>query len=180
MVRTSTERLTTTEGAVLALLAIEGERSGYDLERLVAKAIAHVWSPARSGLYASLPRLVRAGFATSRRIAGARGADKQVYGITRAGRAALDGWLETVEPGARDTFFLKLFVGGLTNDEVLLEHLEQFVADTEEKLARLRAIEPTNTGRGHDRYHRFLLELGIARAEQELLWAAGVEQALAA
>ncbi len=42
---------------MLALLAIEGERSGYDLLKLVQQAIAHVWSPARSGLYAVLPRL---------------------------------------------------------------------------------------------------------------------------
>ena len=31
--------LTTTEAAVLALLEIEGERSGYDLLKLVSKAI---------------------------------------------------------------------------------------------------------------------------------------------
>jgi DNA-binding PadR family transcriptional regulator len=176
--QTATSSLTTTEAAVLSLLAIEGERSGYDLERLAAKAIAHVWSPARSGLYASLPRLVRTGLATHRKIPGARGAEKQVYGITDAGRSALRDWIETVEVGARETFFLKLFVGGLTTDAVLLRHVEQFVADTEERLSGLRAIEPTNSGRGHDRYHRFLLELGIARSEQELLWASGVEQAL--
>src|SRR6266581_9576139 len=106
------ERLTTTEAAVLALLAIEGERSGYDLAKLVEKAIAHVWSPARSGLYAVLPRLVEAGLATRRVVAQSTRPDKQLYRITRDGRRALAAWLETVEPGARDTFFLKLFVGG--------------------------------------------------------------------
>src|SRR4029077_2564916 len=40
--------LTTTEAAVLALLAIEGERSGYDLLKLATKSIGHVWTPARS------------------------------------------------------------------------------------------------------------------------------------
>ena len=163
---------------MLALLAIEGERSGYDLLKLVTKAIAHVWSPARSGLYATLPRLVRDGLASSRTAAGARGPDKQLYTLTPAGREALDEWLETVEPGARETFFLKLFVGGLTSDDVLLAHIEQFTADTEARLADLRAIEPTNTGVGHDRYHRFLLELGIDRAEQELAWADDVAEAL--
>ena len=34
------DRLTTTEAAVLALLAMEGERSAYDLTKLVAQAIA--------------------------------------------------------------------------------------------------------------------------------------------
>src|SRR3954464_4760363 len=112
--RETVEQLTTSEGAVLALLAIEGERSGYDLLKLVQQAIAHVWSPARSGLYAVLPRLVANGCASRRTLSQATRPDKQLYEITSAGRASLAAWLETVEPGARETFFLKLFVGGLT------------------------------------------------------------------
>ena len=61
----SVARLTTTEAAVLALLAIEGERSAYELVQLVENAIAHVWSPARSGLFAVLPRLAGGGLAFS-------------------------------------------------------------------------------------------------------------------
>jgi DNA-binding PadR family transcriptional regulator len=163
---------------VLALLAIEGERSGYDLLKLVTKAIAHVWSPARSGLYATLPRLVRDGLASSRTAAGARGPDKQLYTLTPAGRGALDEWLETVEPGARETFFLKLFVGKLTTVDVLLEHVAQFVEDSEGRLATLRSIEPTNTNTGNDWYHRHLLRYGIERAEHDVAWAKRVERAL--
>jgi DNA-binding PadR family transcriptional regulator len=172
------EQLTTTEAAVLALLAIEGERSGYDLLKLVQQAIAHVWSPARSGLYAVLPRLVTSGCASRRTVTQTTRPDKQLYRITPAGRAALDAWLETVEPGARETFFLKLFVGGLTSPDVLLEHVAQFQADTEERLATLRAIEPTNSDRGHDWFHAHLLRYGIERAEYDLEWAGGVERAL--
>lgn len=174
----ATERLTTTEGAVLALLAIEGERSGYDLLRLVQQAIAHVWSPARSGLYAVLPRLERAGLASGRTLSQSARPDKRLYTLTPAGRAALDAWLSTVEPGARETFFLKLFVGGLTTPDVLLAHVEQFIADTEARLAELRVIEPTNTNRGHDWHHRHLLRLGLSGAEGELRWAEGVRRAL--
>jgi DNA-binding PadR family transcriptional regulator len=171
-------RLTTTEAAVLALLAIEGERSAYDLVKLLDKAIGHVWSPARSGLYAVLPRLVRDGHAESRRVDQLERPDKQLYRISPQGRCALEGWLETVEPGARDTFFLKLFVGGLTSDEILLDHVAQFRSDTEERLAGLRAIEPTNTNSGHDWYHRHLLRYGIERAEHELDWADRVARGL--
>jgi DNA-binding PadR family transcriptional regulator len=94
------DRLTTTEAAVLALLAIEGERSAYDLTKLVAQAIAHVWSPARSGLYAVLPRLVKDGLAQRRVAAQSSRPDKQLYRGTRAGRRALDDWLETVRRAA--------------------------------------------------------------------------------
>lgn len=163
---------------MLALLAIEGERSGYDLLKLVQQAIAHVWSPARSGLYAVLPRLARDGLAAHRTLTQSTRPDKQLYTVTPAGRAALDQWLETVEPGARETFFLKLFVGALTTPEVLLAHVEQFVADTEARLAELQEIEPTNSNRGHDWFHRHMLRYGIDQAERELAWAAGVARAL--
>jgi DNA-binding PadR family transcriptional regulator len=176
--RTRVTELTTTEGAVLALLATEGERSGYELAKLVERAIGHVWSPARSGLYATLPRLAKSGLAESRAIVQSTKPDKQVYTITEAGREALAAWIEGVEPGARDTFFLKLFVGKLTTPEVLLEHVEQFRDDTEARLAVLREIEPTNTNRGHDWFHRHLLEYGIRSAELDREWADGVARAL--
>ena len=164
---------------MLALLAIEGERTGYDLLKLVQQAIAHVWSPARSGLYAVLPRLARE--RPRRPTARTRSRRGRTSSSTRsraAGRAALEQWLETVEPGARETFFLKLFVGALTTPEVLLAHVEQFVDDTEARLAELQAIEPTNSNRGHDWFHRHMLRYGIDQAERELAWAAGVARAL--
>ena len=156
---------------MLALLAIEGEHSGYDLFKRVAKAIGYVWSPARSQLYAVLPRLVEARLASSRRVAQETRPDKQLYAITEAGREAVSDWLETVEPGDPATFYLKLFVGGLAGPETAIRQVEQFRRDAEERLAVLRAIEPTNSRRGHDAYHYFLLRLGIERAELQLRWA---------
>jgi DNA-binding PadR family transcriptional regulator len=139
-----------------------------------------VWSPARSGLYAVLPRLERAGLTRRRVVAQRTRPDKQLYAITKKGRQALDAWLETVEEGARETFFLKLFVGGLTTSDVLLEHIEQFRSDTAARLAAYREIELTNTNAGHDWYHRHLLELGIARAKLDLRWVDAVADAVAA
>ena len=60
----------------------------------------------------------------------------------------------------------------------MLEHVEQFRADTEERLAVLRRIAPTNTSRGHDWFHRHLLDYGIRCAELDLDWAADVARAL--
>jgi DNA-binding PadR family transcriptional regulator len=176
--QTAVAPLTTTEAAVLALLAIEGEHTGYDLFKLAEKAIGHVWSPARSGLYAVLPRLARAGLVRRRAVAQTTRADKQFYAITAQGRRALDVWLETVEPGATQSFYLKLFVGGLTTPDVLLEHVRQFQADAAARLETYLEIEPTNTNTGHDWYHRHLLELGIAAAQLDLKWSDGVARAL--
>ena len=175
---TATEQLTTTEAAVLALLAIEGERSGYELLKHVERAIAYVWAPARSQLYALLPRLVSSGWARSRTVRQSARPDKTLYRIGPAGRKVLDAWFRTYEPRDRDAFSLRLFVGGLTTPDVLLEHVARQREDTEAQLDELRAIEPTNTRTGHDFHHYFLLRLGIDEAEQRLRWLAWVEREL--
>lgn len=165
------DSLTLTEAAVLALLRIEGERSGYDLLKLAGKAIGHVWAPAKSQLYATLGRLVGAGLVRSRRVTQATRPDKQLYRLTKAGEAALEAWLTEVEPGARDAFYLRVFVGGLMPPEQLVAHVEQYRADTDERLELYRSLEATNTRRGHDRFHHLMLRYAIAQAETALAWA---------
>ena len=163
--------MTATEGAVLALLAIEGEQSGYDLLKLVSTAIAHVWSPAKTQLYAVLPRLERDGFATARSVTQANKPDKRLYKISASGRRALREWLAEVVPGNAELFYLKAFLGGLMERDTLIAHYEQFARDQQARLDELRAIEPTNTRRGHDYFFYFLLRHGIERAEQSVRWA---------
>jgi PadR family transcriptional regulator AphA len=166
-----TGTVTLTEAGVLALLEIEGERSGYDLLKLSQKAISQVWTPARSHLYAVLPRLVELGYASVRHVNQDHRPDKQLYSITPAGRSALETWLEEVIPGATDSFYLKLFVGLLSSDDVTVRHVEQYRRDVAARLAKLRELEKTNTRTGHDRYHWFLLRLGLDEYEHRLEWA---------
>lgn len=163
--------LTTTEAAVLALLALEGERSGYDLLKLVSRAIGHVWAPARSRLYAVLPRLVADGFASSREVAQRGRPDKVLYRLEPAGRAALDAWLAEVVPGDAAAIQLKVFVGGLAPPETVTAQVEQYRRDAEVRLAELRRIDATNSRRGNDRFHGYLIDLGIAAAETSIRWA---------
>lgn len=178
-VETSTATLTTTEAAVLALLAIEGERSVYDLRRFVSQAIGYVWAPAKTHLYSVLPRLAAAGLAAQRTAREGRRPEKQLYRLTAEGRDALDVWLRA-EPESIETFHLRLFVGTLVPDDVLLDHLAWLRRTVGEQLEEYRRIEPTNTRTGNDYYHYFLLRLGIERAEHLLAWADGVERELRA
>ena len=175
----ATAQLTTTEAAVLALLAIEGERSGYDLLKLVSKAIAYVWAPARSQLYTVLARLDGDGLVHARTAREGRRPAKQLYRLSDAGRAALDEWLRA-EPDSRDTFFLRLFVGVLVPREVLLGHLAWFRDQVTLALDEYRRIEPTNTRTGGDLYHHMLLRHAIERCEQELRWADAITAEIAA
>jgi DNA-binding PadR family transcriptional regulator len=165
--------ITTTEAAVLALLAIEGERSRYDLMKGVSKAIGYIWAPAKTQLYALLPRLAERGLATSRTVREGARPEKQLFRITDAGRAELDEWLAS-EPESTETFYLRLFVGSLVPPDVLVEHVQWFRERTEAQLAEYRAIEPTNSRTGDDFFHYFLLRLGIERSEHLLRWSAWV------
>jgi DNA-binding PadR family transcriptional regulator len=162
--------LTTTEAAVLAQLAIQGERSRYDLMKGVAGAIGYVWAPAKTQLYALLPRLAERGLVTSRRIREGSRPEKRLFRITRDGRSALVAWLEE-EPDSEETFYLRVFLGGLVPHDALVRHVQWFRARTSERLAEYETIEPTNTRRGHDAYHYYLLRLGIERSKHLLVWS---------
>ena len=167
---TGVSTLTTSEAAVLALLALGGEGSGYELTKRVGRAIAHVWAPARSRLYALLPRLVADGHASVRTVRQEMRPDKQVYAITETGRAALDGWLAD-EGGGEAAFHLRLFVGSLVPIETLVGHVERFRAATAERLDEYRRLEPLNTREGADRFHWFELHRAMERAEGDIAWA---------
>jgi PadR family transcriptional regulator AphA len=166
----ATRSLTTSEAAVLALLALGGEGSGYELTKRVGRAIAHVWAPARSQLYALLPRLVVDGHVHVRTVRQRTRPDKQVYTLTDDGRAALEGWLGD-DGGGEAEFHLRLFVGSLVPRETLVGHVERFRAATAARLEEYRRIEPRNTREGADRFHWFELHRAIERAEGDVAWA---------
>jgi DNA-binding PadR family transcriptional regulator len=164
---------------VLALLAIEGERSRYDLMKSVSKAIEYVWAPAKTQLYALLPRLEERGLATSRTVREGARPEKKLFQITGAGQAELDEWL-AAEPESAETFFLRLFVGGLVAPDVLIRHVEWFREQVTAQLEDYRQIEPTNTRTNNDFFHYFLLRLGIERSEHLLTWSDWVLEELEA
>jgi PadR family transcriptional regulator AphA len=167
---TQTKELTLTEAAVLALLAGEGERSGYDLAKCAASSVGHVWAPARSHLYAVLARLARDGLATVRTVVQNDRPDKQLYTITSTGEEALQAWL-TADAEDDDSFHLKVFYGAFLPRRRLIEHIEAFRERVHERLDVYDAINETNTNRGHDYYHRLMLDYGYARARASLAWA---------
>lgn len=167
---TQTKTLTLTEAAVLALLTVEGERSGYDLTKSAKKSVGHIWAPARSHLYAVLGRLARDGLASMRTVVQSDRPDKQLYTVTPAGRRALEAWLAE-EPDDDDAFHLKVFYGGLLPRQKLIEHVGAYRDRLHERLELYDGISEQNTNRGHDYYHRLMLDYGYARARASLGWA---------
>jgi len=86
--------ISATDAALLGLLTQGGELSGYDLQRQAESSGGFFWAPAKSRIYAVLPQLVERGFATSREVVQTGRPNKQLYRVTKAGRAALQLWLE--------------------------------------------------------------------------------------
>jgi PadR family transcriptional regulator, regulatory protein AphA len=168
--------LSTTEAAILGLLGL-GERSGYDLSRNVETGIGMFWSPAQSGIYAVLPRLVEKGFATARTVAQARRPDKQVYRITGEGREALRRWLESGPPEpdpAHNPFLLRVYFGAETTPDVVAQHVEARRREAEERIALLTELKPALGETGppaSERYRRFVLDWGIEYYEAVVRWA---------
>src|ERR687887_232574 len=58
-------RLTVTEACVLGLLVAK-EQSGYDLNRSAQQSVGLIYAPAKSRIYAVLPRLLKRGLVTRR------------------------------------------------------------------------------------------------------------------
>jgi PadR family transcriptional regulator AphA len=179
-VRTKTAELTTTEAAVLGLLS-HGPRSGYDLRKAVESSVGYFWAPAKSQIYAVLPRLVESGYASVRKVAQEQRPDKSVYRLTRAGRAALKEWIEETpvppDPG-RNPLLIKLFFGDVVAPEVLIGHIRQRRQEAEELRSILEEIE-ARADPSH--LHSALTRgWGLEYAKAFTRWAKRAERELAA
>ena len=174
-VRPRTGTLTTTEYAVLTVLAVETPciaLSGYDLLKIVERTTRYFWKPTKSHLYAVLPRLVERGLATRRAAPGERGPERQLYRVTPKGERLAKEWLEEPVPGDTDLFQLKVFYGGLQSREALVAHYRLHLEEREAALEELLAIPKDR--RGHNYFHSFLLRLGIESARLDIRWAEDV------
>jgi PadR family transcriptional regulator, regulatory protein AphA len=174
--RTITAQLTTTEAAVLGLLS-NGARSGYDLRKGVESSVGYSWGPAKSQIYAVLPRLVDAGYASVKKVAQDQRPDKSVYRLTRAGRAALKDWIEETpappDPD-RNPLLLKVFFGEVASPEVLAGHIRERRLEAEQLRSYLEEIEED------DLHARLTIDWGLEYAGAVIRWAKHAERELAA
>jgi PadR family transcriptional regulator AphA len=177
-----TKVVSATEAAVLGLLSSGGVQSGYDLERAARGSVGYFWAPARSQLYAVLPRLVEAGLVDRDELVQERGPAKQLYRISAGGREALERWLEEAAIGPepdRNVLLLKVFFGGLTRRERLLEQIRERRAEAEQLIRELNAIETRSGPRESSPFPRLTRRYGFEWAEAVCRWADAAERELA-
>jgi PadR family transcriptional regulator AphA len=179
---TGSRILTATEYAVLGLLST-GEQSGYDLKKRADSSVGYFWTPAKSRIYAILPRLVSAGLVRRRDVRQQGRPDKQLYRLTAEGRGALVEWLAhgPLEPDPdRNLLLLKLFFGELAGPQPLIEQVRKRRREVEHFRAGLEVIdsEPPRS-EAEDLYPRLTRMYGLAWADAVIGWAKAAERELA-
>ena len=167
---------------MLGLLS-SGEQSGYDLKKRADSSVGYFWTPAKSRIYAILPRLVDAGLVRRRDVQQQRRPDKQLYRLTPEGRRALVEWLENgpLEPDPeRHLLLLKLFFGDLAGPEALIEQVRERRLEVERFRAELEEIDarPPRAARD-DLFPRLTRMYGLAWADAIIAWAKAAEKELA-
>jgi DNA-binding PadR family transcriptional regulator len=173
-VRTKIAELTTTEAAVLGLLS-HGSRSGYDLKKAVESSVGYFWGPAKSQIYAVLPRLVESGLASVKKVAQDQRPDKSVYRLTRAGRAALKAWIEETpappDPD-RNPLLLKVFFGDAASPGILVRHVRERRQEAEKLRSFLEGLEED------DPHAKLTIRWGMEYSAAVIRWAKHAEREL--
>jgi PadR family transcriptional regulator, regulatory protein AphA len=181
--KTTVEQLTATEYAVLGLLSA-GEQSGYDLKKRADSSVGYFWTPAKSRIYAILPRLVEAGLVRRRNVRQRGRPDKQLYRLTPEGRRALVSWLARgpVEPDLeRHLLLLKLYFGELAGPEALIEQVRERREEVERFRAELELADLSARARRAERddlYSRLTRMYGLMWADAIIAWARAAEKEL--
>ncbi|MDX6453850.1 MAG: hypothetical protein QOH16_3899 [Gaiellaceae bacterium] len=154
--------------AVLALLE-QGESYGYELRTQFKESVGPQWGDLNIGhLYQVLDRLVRDGLVTRKAVAQSEKPDKQVYRLTRSGRAELLHWLETPhirQGGYRDDFFLKLFAAARLGADTLAATLR---IQRKAYLDELAALAELRRGHRDEPLIALLIEAAILHTEANL------------
>lgn len=163
------------------MLALKGPLSGYDVRKAVDNGVGYFWGPAKTQIYAVLPRLVEAKFATREEVAQADRPDKHVYRVTGAGREAVTAWLEApAADGDRSTFLLRVFLGGLASPEALVRNVRAKRAEAEALRADLEQRDAVADGSPADFHAALTRRYGLAYARALIEWADAVERELGA
>jgi PadR family transcriptional regulator, regulatory protein AphA len=169
--------LSPTARAILGMIAL-GNRTGYDIKRVVDKSTRHFWAASYGQIYPELGRLEEAGLVRGRSEPSG-GRARRVYELTPRGEDALRGWLASGEEPTyelRDEGMLKLFFSD-SLPEQRIANLRSMRERQERKLAELRELEG-KTGEWHTG-PRMTLEMGIAYAQFMADWCAETERRLA-
>jgi DNA-binding PadR family transcriptional regulator len=155
---------------ILGLLSA-GPLHGYELKRAHDQRMPQAKPAAFGQVYASLGRLERDGLVTPSGHDQAGGPERTAFGITEAGRAALDGWLGEIEPPAphvTSALLTKVTVALLAAGE---QRARTYLsAQRHAHAARLREYTRLKTEKGIRFADLIAADYAIAHLNADLVW----------
>jgi DNA-binding PadR family transcriptional regulator len=168
--------LSPTARVILGLLAWR-PRTGYEIKQVTDQSTRFFWGASYGQIYPELRRLEAAGLVESREEPRGR-VPRRVYSLTKAGRTALDAWLEEADESyeVRDEGLLKLFFGDLMPAEQRLDLIARRRAWYEGSAALFRGIGEELAEL--DESSGSVLRYGIELMEWSAGWWAGLEREL--
>jgi len=137
-------RTNKTEYAILGLLSIE-PMSGYDMKTFISKSIGFFWAASYGQLYPTLNALHKGRYVSKKKKPRRGKPDRNLYSITKKGRAKLVRWLESKpepEP-VRNELLLQIFLGSDVDRATLVDHVQSFMERQEKRLKLFKQIEQT-------------------------------------
>ncbi|MGG2459672.1 PadR family transcriptional regulator [Streptomyces sp. RGM 3693] len=155
---------------LLALL-VSGPAHGYELKQALETLLGAAYPRPNVGqIYVTLSRLEKAGLIEGEEVQQPDRPNKRIYRITAAGREAVGSWFEdaTVEPRARDEFFMKLALAsraGTTNQVALINKQRRHYLKRMRELSRLAASEDRDNRVAH-----LLIEGAMLHIQADLEW----------
>ncbi len=166
--------LSRTSYVVLGMLAIAGERSGYDIRKAIETSVGYFWGESYGQIYPALKQLAGQGLIEAGGEPGKQ--RRQAYCITAAGRAVLRDWLAAPfqNDPPRNEFLLKLFFGAEADPSVAIAHIQELERRNTEALRAMKQIETlapkVNAGEPGLKYWMLTLRLGVAMTRAALDW----------
>jgi DNA-binding PadR family transcriptional regulator len=149
-------------------------RSGYEIKQVVDNSARFFWAASYGQIYPELRKLAKAGLVEGE--AQPQGGRKRtVYRLTASGREELRRWLAAEDPlvlEIRDEGLLKLFFAAAGPPEKAIEIVDARQRLYEDKLARLREIEPKASASADDGdpFPYLVLRYGIESSEWAIGW----------
>ena len=128
--------------AVLGILTLIPNRSGYDIKKLMESSTQYFWKETFSSIYPVLQELEQDGL-ISRQEDAKNDRKRYLYTISVKGKKALTDWL-TKPPEleqSRNELLLKLFFGDVVPPSVSQQHLEEYQSILKDKKAMFVEIQ---------------------------------------
>lgn len=123
---------------------LEDRMSGYELTKSFDTSLGFFWKASHQQIYKALRDLEQQGLLDGEVIPQAGRPDKVIYGLTDAGRKALEDWVVNTESrlrDAKDDLFVKLYNLSPANREHIRHEIAARVAETRQRLGLYRRIQ---------------------------------------